>query len=118
MSECRTIRVGAKDVEQVTKHGDDLHQFPVNHSSFIVHLCGNNLALPSISAMPVRVSVFFHTYNCATGHQLISKSFVVPAVVVSEQRPSCLPKYRFHSGTEGDLYIKKIVIGDGMEGRK
>ena len=65
--------------------------------------------------MQVRASVFFHTYSCAAGHQLVSNA---PVLVVSEQRPSCLPKYRFYSGTEGDLYIKKIIIGDGMEGRE
>jgi hypothetical protein len=48
--------------------------------------------------MLVRVSVFFHTYRCATDRLLIgnpTQSFVVPVLVVSELRPSCLPKSPF-----------------------
>jgi hypothetical protein len=72
-------------------------------------------------AMPFRVRVrvsdsdFLHTYHCATGHLLAEPSISsLPELVVSELRP-CLPKCRFYSRTEGELYIKKIMMGDERE---
>jgi hypothetical protein len=36
-------------------------------------------------------------------------------LVFSELLPSCPPKSRFYSRTGGDLYIKKIIMGDERE---
>jgi hypothetical protein len=79
----------------------------------ILLLCGNGPYL--LPVLYQQSAVFFYTYRCATGHILATKSLVAAVLVVSELRPSCLPKSRFYSSTKGDLYIKKIIMGDGKE---
>lgn len=75
--------------------------------------CGNDPYLLSVPCRSPSPSSFFYPYRFATGHQLVTKSSSLRCL---RFRTVSLPsKRRFYSRTEGYLYIKKIIMGDGME---